>query len=394
MFYHNAPGKNRIALMVLTAAMSVLIYSCGNASANAGQEIAAPAVSLPVLSIAEAPATTYREYTASVEGKLNIEIRAQVDGYLDKIFVDEGAYVKAGQPLFKINDRTYNEQLSNAKASLQAAIANQQKAQLEVDRLAPLVNNNVVSPIQLQTAQSVLAAAKATVAQTEALVHNAQINAGYTLITAPVSGYVDRIPYKTGSLVGRSEVLPLTTVSDVSDVYAYFSMSEVDFEQFKQQFPGATIQEKLRHLPAPELVLANNTIYPAKGRIETVEGQFDKTMGSISFRATFPNTGGMLRSGNTGKIRISQALQSALIVPQEATFEIQDKVFVFAVADSNKVISKPITIAGKTTNYYFVSNGVVPGEKIVLTGINNLRNGMVINPQPVSADSLLKSRPM
>ncbi|MFT3824750.1 MAG: efflux RND transporter periplasmic adaptor subunit [Chitinophagaceae bacterium] len=394
MFYHNAQGKNRIAFLALTAAVAVLISRCGNASA-AGQEMAAqPPVALPVLSVATAPATTHRDYSATVEGKFNIEIRAQVDGYLDKIYVDEGALVKAGQPLFKVNDRTYNEQLSNAKAALQAAIANQQKAQVEVDRLTPLVSNNVVSPVQLQTAQSALAAAKATVAQSEALVHNAQINVGYTLITAPVSGYVDRIPYKTGSLVGRNEALPLTTISDVSEVYAYFSMSEVDFEQFKQQFPGSTIQEKLRHLPAAELVLANNTVYNAKGRVETVEGQFDKTMGSISFRATFPNTGGMLRSGNTGKVRISQSVQSAIIVPQEATFEIQDKVFVFAVADSNKVISKPIGIAGKTANYYFVSNGVTPGERIVLTGIGNLRNGTVITPQPVSADSLLKSRPL
>jgi len=372
----------------------VLAVLSGCASSSARSDGAPPPAALPVLKVTTVPASTYREYNAALEGKVNVEIRAQVDGYLDKIFIDEGAYVKQGQPLFRINDRPYREQLSNASASLLAAQANEEKAGLEVSRLTPLVDNNVVSDIQLKTAKAALQAAKANVAQAEANVSNARINLGYTLITAPVSGYIGRIPYKTGSLVGRSESLPLTMLSDVNEVYAYFSMSEVDFLQFKDKFEGATIAEKVKKLPPVELVMPDNTIYPEKGRIETMEGQFDKTMGAVSFRAVFPNPNGLLRSGNTGKVKLSESFAAALVIPQEATFELQDKIFVFAVGDSNKVTSKPIRVAGKNGAYYFVEKGVAPGETIVYTGLDRLRDGVVIEPQPISLDSLLKARPL
>ena len=177
-------------------------------------------------------------------------------------------------------------------------------------------------------------------------------------------------------------------------MYAYFSLSEPDFIAFKNQFAGNTLEEKVRKVPAVELLLADGSVYTQKGRLSTVDGQFDRTMGAISFRASFPNAGGTLRTGNTGRVRIPQLEQSALVVPQEATFEIQDKVFVFALADSNKVVSKPLAISGKTANYYFVSSGITAGEKIVFSGVGNLRDGMTIVPQPISADSLLKAKPL
>lgn len=366
----------------------VLLYSCSSQPA----ETAAPPAQLPVMSIVTAPATTYQEFPAALEGTVNVEIRPQVDGYLEKIYVDEGAFVKAGQPLFKINERVYSEQLNNAKSSLQAAQANMQREQVEIDRLQPLVANKVVSEVQLKTARANYEAAKAAVAQARAMVGSAQINVGYTLIAAPVSGYIGRIPFKTGSLVGRGESQPLTVLSDVKKMYAYFSMSEQDFIAFKNKFPGATLEEKVKQVPEVELVMPDNSVFEQKGRIETIEGQFDKTMGAISFRATFTNDNGMLRSGNTGKIRIPQLFQQALIVPQEATFEIQDKVFVYTVGDSNKVTSKPIRVLGKTANYYFVDNGVRSGDKIVLSGLGNLRDGAVIAPQMVSADSVLRTK--
>jgi membrane fusion protein (multidrug efflux system) len=286
----------------------------------------------------------------------------------------------------------YAEQLNSAKSSLLAAQANIQKAQVEVDRLKPLVDNKVISEIQLKTAKAELDAARAAAAQAKAMVGSADINVGYTLITAPVSGYIGRIPYKTGSLVGRGEALPLTLISDVKEIYAYFSMSEPDFIAFKNKFEGNTIEEKVKHVPPVELIMADNNVFDQKGKIETIEGQFDKTMGAITFRATFPNAGGMLRSGNTGKIRITQLFESALVIPQEATFEIQDKVYVYAVEDSNKVISKLINISGRTANYYYVDNGIKVGDKIVLSGIGNLKDGVVISPQMVSADSVLKTK--
>lgn len=382
----------RYALLITgtIAALSLSLYSC---KSGGGQQ-QPPMASLPVVAVTEQPATIYTEYPASMEGKVNVEVRPQVEGYLEEIYVDEGAYVKAGQPLFKINDRNYRERANNAQANVLAAQANLERAQVEIDRLKPLVDNNIVSDVQLKTARASYNAAKAGVEQARAQAGDAGINIGFTLIKAPVSGYIGRIPYRKGSLVGRSEPMPLTTLSDVSEVYVYFSMSEVDFLTFKNNFPGATVAEKVQQLPPVELVLADNSIYSQKGKIETVEGQFDRTVGSISFRATFPNAEGLLRSGNTGRIRIPQEIRSALVVPQEATFEIQDKVFVYTVGDSNKVASRPITIAGKTANYYFVNDGVKAGEKIVLSGIGNLQEGAMIAPQPVSTDSLLKVKPL
>jgi membrane fusion protein (multidrug efflux system) len=373
---------------VFALSLMVLLYSCSSKPA----ETVMPPAQLPVMSVVTAPGTTYQEFSASLEGAVNVEIRPQVDGYLEKIYVDEGAYVKAGQPLFKINARVYAEQLNSAKSSLLAAQANIQKAQVEVDRLKPLVENKVLSDVQLKTAKAELDAAKAAAAQVKSMVGSAEINVGYTLITAPVSGYIGRIPYKTGSLVGRGEALPLTIVSDVKEIYAYFSMSEPDFIAFKNKFQGNTIEEKVKQVPPVELIMADNSVFDQKGKIETIEGQFDKTMGAITFRATFPNAGGMLRSGNTGKVRITQLFESALVIPQEATFEIQDKVYVYAVEDSNKVISKLISISGKTSNYYYVDNGIKTGDKIVLSGIGNLKDGVVIAPQMISADSVFKSK--
>jgi len=275
-----------------------------------------------------------------------------------------------------------------------------EKAKVEVDRLTPLVENNVISDVQLKTAKAAYDAAKASVEQSRAMMGNAEINVGYTYIKAPVNGYIGRIPFKTGSLVGKQgENNPLTTLSQVNEMYAYFSMSEPDFIAFKNRYQGNTLEEKLKHVPPVELILADDSTFTEKGKIELVEGQFDKTVGAINFRASFPNPSRILRTGNTGKIRVPQMFKSVLIVPQEATFEIQDKVFVYTVADSNKIVTKPITVSGRTANYYYVSNGIKEGERIVLSSqstllMGGLRDGMPITPQPVSTDSLLRARPL
>lgn len=376
---------------ILTAiSVATVLYSCSNTAATPG--MAQQAMQLPVVPVTTTTATTFREYPASLEGKVNVEIRPQVEGYLEKIYVDEGAWVKVGQPLFKIDARVYNEAVNTANSSLMAAKANVAKAKVDVDRLVPLVENKVISDVQLRTAQAAYDAAVAAEAQAKAAVNNAQINIGYTLVRASANGYIGRIPYKTGSLVSKTDAL--TVLSDIHEMYAYFSLSEPDFIAFKNQFAGNSIEEKVKQVPAVELALADNSIYPVKGKIGTIEGQFDKTTGAITFRATFPNPGGILRTGNTGKVRIPQQFKDALIVPMESTFEVQDKVFVFVLGDSNKVASRPITVSGKTTNYYFVKDGVKAGDKIVFSGVGNLQDGMAIVPQPMSADSLLKSKPL
>ena len=329
-----------------------------------------------------------------MEGIKDIELRPQVDGILEKIYVDEGAYVKKGQPLFYINSRIYQEQVNNAKANLATAKANLVQEEINVNKLTPLVQNNVISDVQLKTAKASYDAAAAGVAQAQAMLHQAQISVGYTLIKAPVEGYIGRIPFKIGSLVGTATTEALTVLSETKDVYAYFSLSEKDFFQFRDQFQGATIQEKIKQMPPVELLLADNSVYAQKGTVQLVSGQFNNSMGTISFRASFKNSDGMLRSGITGKIRIPHSIESALVVPQESTFELQDKVFVFSVSDSNIVAGVPITVTGKSGNYYLVSNGVKPGEKIVYTGLDRLKDGMPIQPQPMSMDSLIRTRPL
>jgi len=386
------PANSLLHFVIFILVVSA-ITSCSSSSANVA-DATQPPQALPVVEISQMPATVYQEYSASLEGSKDIEIRPQVEGYIDRIYVDEGAYVRRGQILFKINDRIYREQLNTAKASLAAAKANLVSAQINVSKITPLVQNNIVSEVQLQSAKAAYNAAAAAVAQAQAMVRNAEINLGYTSIKAPVDGYIGRIPLKIGSLVGMSTPEPLTVVSELKTVYAYFSLSESDFMRFRNQYPGASIEEKIKAMAPVEMVLADGSIYPLKGKVGIVTGQFNHTTGSITFRAEFPNPNGQLRSGNTGKIRLPLSLPDALIVPQEATYEMQDKIFVFLVADSNKVASVPIVPSGRLGNYYLVQTGVKSGDKIVYSGLDRLREGAFIEPQLISMDSLLKVTPL
>jgi len=337
--------------------------------------------SLPVASVVSGTETTFQEYPASIEGTVNVEIRPQVTGTLDQVFVDEGALVNAGQPIFKINEQVYRAALNNAIAAQHAAEAAMVNAQLEVERLTPLVQNKVISEFQLKSAKATAQAAKANIEQAKASVSTASINLGYTLIKAPVSGYIGRLQKKRGSLVGPADVEALTQLSDVHDVHVYFALGEKDFVNFKDQYPGQTLNDKLKKLPAVTLLLADGTAYAKTGKIDVIDGQFDKNTGSITVRASFPNPQGLIRSGNTGKIRLSLQHENALVIPQSATMEVQDKIFVFAVADSNKVKRQAISIVGKRGTDYLVKDGVKAGDQIVLSGLDHLQEGTVITPQ-------------
>ncbi|HTN16870.1 MAG TPA: efflux RND transporter periplasmic adaptor subunit [Chitinophagaceae bacterium] len=372
-------------MKLLPLSLLVFLYSCASqpAQMNAGPSPAS------VVTINTETTTTQNDYTASIEGKVNVEIRPQVEGYLEKIFVDEGAYVQAGQALFKINDAPFREQINSAKASLQSAEAAMLNAQLEIDKLAPLVQNKVVSDVQLKTAKATFKAAQANAAQASAQVSAAQINLGYTLIKAPVSGYIGRLPKKQGALISRSDPEALTNLSDVHEVYAYFSLSENDFVQFKAQYPGKTLEEKLKSLPPVGLLLSDNTLYPVAGKIDMIDGQFNKSTGAITLRAVFDNKEGLIRSGNTGKIRLSQQHQDAILVPQAATLEIQDKVFVFTVDADNKVAKQAVVVSGKNGSNYLVSEGVKAGDRIVYSGLDHLQEGAVIKPETIKETAKL-----
>ena len=394
---HLFKNTKGFAVMVMLGSF-IALSGCGSKTPQDAAG-AMPPPALPVITITNMDANTFQDFTASVEGSRDIEIRPQVDGILTAIYADEGAYVHKGQTLFRIDSRPYNEQQNSAHANLLAARAALENAKINVDKLKPLLANNVVSDVQMKTAQAAYDQAKANVAQAQAAESSASINVGYTIIKAPADGYIGRIPYKTGSLVGTTSPDALTVLSQTKDMYVYFSMSETDFLHFIDKYSGKTVSDKVKQMPPVQLVLADDSIYPEKGKVEIVEGQFDKSVGAISFRATFPNGQGILRSGNTGKIRIPNIYRKALVVPQEATFELQDKVFVYTVGDSNKIVTKPIVISDRTMNYYFVSDGVKPGDKIVLASqsallTGGLKDGMAIQPQMISTDSLLKERPL
>lgn len=358
----------------------ILLFGCAEK-----QAAPPPIPSAEVMTISTATATTGHDYTASLQGKADVEIRPQIDGFLQSVLVDEGAYVTAGQPLFKINDQPFREQLNSATASLQAAEAAIANAQLEIDKLTPLVQNKVVSDYQLKAAKASYRIAVANAAQARSIVASANIKLGYTLVRAPVSGYIGRLPKKQGSLVSPTDPQPLTELSDVHDVYAYFSLGETDFIHFKSQYEGNTLNEKLKNLPPVSLVLADNSIYPQPGKIDMVDGQFDKNTGAITLRAVFPNEGGLLRSGNTGKVRLLQQHANAILVPQSATVEVQDKIYVYAVGDSNKVNKQPVSIVGKSGTDYIIKEGIKAGDRIVFSGLDHLTDGGIIKPDTVKA---------
>lgn len=383
--------RNLIDISMFVAGL-LLLVAMSSCSTTSGNTAATAPPAAEVVTIAAGNATTQNEYTAALEGKVNVEIRPQVEGYLERVYVDEGAFVKAGQPLFKINDHPFREQLNNAKASLNAAEAAMANAQLEVDKLTPLVQNKVVSDVQLRAAQASYRVAKANAEQARAMVGAAQINLGYTLISAPVSGYIGRLPKKQGALVSRTDAEALTQLSDVHEVYAYFSLSENDFISFKAQYPGNSLEEKLKNLPPVSLLLADNNLYAETGKIDMIDGQFDKNTGAITLRAIFPNAQGLIRSGNTGKVRLSRMHESAILVPQSATVEIQDKVFVFAVDKGNKISKQPIAVVGKSGANYLVSDGLKAGDRIVYNGLDHLQEGAVIKPEAPKAAAQLSMK--
>jgi len=342
--------------------------------------VAAPPQELPVIQVQSGNATTYEDYPASVEGIRDVDIRPQISGILEHIFVDDGASVTKGELLFKIDEAPFVEKLHNAQASLHSAQGMLSNAQLEIEKLTPLVSNKVVSDFQLKTAVAVREAALGNVEQAKADIATAKINLGYTLIRASSNGFIGRLLRKEGSLVSPLDPLPLTDLSDVHDVHVFFALGEYDFIRFKSQFPGKTLADKIKDLPAVDLILANDSAYSRKGRIDVINGKFDNNTGAITLRASFKNENGLLRSGNTGKIRLGLNFVNQIIVPQSATLEMQDQIFVYLVSDSGKVSKRIIAVSGKSGTNYLVKTGLKAGDRIVYRGFDHLHEGDIIKP--------------
>ncbi|WP_282635758.1 efflux RND transporter periplasmic adaptor subunit [Sphingobacterium thalpophilum] len=326
-------------------------------------------------------AAVQHEYASAIEGVSTIEIRPQVTGYLQRIFVDEGDYVQAGQALFQIEDRIFQEQLTSAKALLATAESNLLTAKIELDRKTALVSNKIVSDIQLQEAQARYAAAKASVAQARSAIASAKINLDFSIIKSPVNGYVGRFRYRLGSLLSPANQEAMTVISDIHQVYAYFSLSEADFVRFQRQHAGNTVAEKLRNAAPVSLLLADGEEYPIKGYIDAVEGQFNKSTGSITFRARFDNPKSELRSGNTGKIVMHQQLKDIPLLPIASTVSHQDKVFAYCVDKDNKVVQIPVSVSGKSGDHFIVRDGLKQGDRYIAQGFERLQPGMEVTAQ-------------
>jgi len=372
-----------------------ILASCGGSDSKAGaagRPGAAGANEVkdyPVLTVMPRSTTLYSDYPATIQGQQNIEIRPKIDGYIERIYVDEGATVRKGQPLFQISAPQYEQEVRTAQANIKIAQADVNTARMEVERIRPLVEKNIISQYELQKAQFALQARQAALAQAQATLANARTNLGYTRVTSPVNGVVGALPHKIGSLVSSNTPEPLTTVSNIGNIYAYFSINEKQALEFSSSTPGATVEKRLATIPPVALILSNGSAFPHKGRIETASGMINTETGSISVRATFPNPGNIIRSGSSGMVRIPQQVDSAILIPQKATYEIQGKKFVYVVESTGTVRSAEIRVMESGNGQYFVvEQGLNPGDRIVLEGVASLREGAPIQPRMVNTDSL------
>lgn len=342
----------------------------------------------PVIVIEPRDAETKLDYPATVQGIQNIEIRPKIDGYIDKIFVDEGEQVKKGQLLFTISGPQFEQDITTAQANINIAVAEVNAAQMQVNKVKPLVDQDIVSSYQLEAAQYTLQSKEAALSQAKAALNNARINMDYTRIYSPSDGIIGILPYKIGSLVSSTTVNPLTTVSNINSIYAYFSINEKQGLDFFMSASGKTMQQKLATLPPVTLVLANGKELPTKGKVETASGLINAQTGAVNMRATFSNADGLVRSGSSALVRISQSLTGALLVPQKSTYQIQGKTFAYKVGSANKVSSVELIIKGTSGQAYIVEDGIKPGDRIVADGIASLREGVTIGLNKVNADSL------
>lgn len=338
-------------------------------------------LTIPVTELKTQKTDLHREYVGDIHAVKNVEIYARVKGYLEEVYVDEGKEVKKGQVLFRINSEEYAAELAKANASLQSAIADAKGAELEVGRVKMLVEKNVVSKTELEVAKAKYAAVTARIEEARSMKSNAAIQLAQTQIKAPFDGMIDRLPFKVGSLINEGTLL--TSLSDTRNVYAYFNVSENEYLEYVKARGTSASKEAI-----VELELADGSFFKHKGNIETMEGEFDEGTGSIAFRARFANPEKILKHGSTGTIRLTNTVENAILVPQKAAFEIQDKSFVYVVDKENKVKTRSFVPRSRSKQYYVVKSGLEAGDKIVYEGIQGLKEGVTINPKNISMDSV------
>jgi efflux transporter, RND family, MFP subunit len=350
---------------------SIALIACNEQQQKQEEKI----ISYPVITVSQKDIISELSFPVNIEGVVNSPVQAKISGYITQVLVDEGQSVKQGQPMFRLETQALNQSAQSAKASVEAA-------QVEVNKLIPLVEKNIVSKIQLETAQANLQRAKAAYNEVAA-------NIDYSVVKAPVNGVVGEINYREGALVTANSTV-LTTVSDIKDVYTYFSMNEKEYLNFLENTEGKNIAEKLNNIPKVSLRLANGHEYEHKGKIQAVTGQIDTNTGSIQFRAIFPNPDKVLNNGNSGTIVIPEEHKNSIVIPEVATFEQQGKIFTYKV-ENNTIKQAVITIRERSNNYIVVENGLKAGDVIIVQGLNAVRTGMVIQPKLVNMDSLVNA---
>lgn len=359
-------------LSIICLSLSLVFFGCEET-----QEVE-EGIPLPVLTLKEESAAISYKYLGSIEGVENVQIRPQVEGILEQIYVDEGQYVNKGDALFKINNQPYMEDLKNALANVELEKAKLRKAQTEIDRLRPLIENEVISDVRMETTIADYEVAQSSLAKAEAEAANMRINMAFTTIKAPVDGLMGRIPKSIGNVVKKSDDTPLTILSNVHEIYVYFSMSESDYLYFERMKKDST-SKKMN--PDVKLVLADGSVYDKVGTIDANSGQINRSTGSITLRAHFENPDTLLRTGNTGKILMEQIYPNAILVPQSATTSIQDKRFIYVLNDDNTVSRKEITIEGRSGNDFIVTSGILKSEdRIVTAGLDKLSEGVLVKP--------------
>jgi len=371
--------------LVATIGATATIFgltSCGEKT----QQMGDMTPEIATITVAEGTSDLASNYAATIKGKTDIDVRPLVSGFITKVHVDEGQRVSKGQTLFTLDQVQYQAAVDQTLAQVNAARTAVESARLTADNKQRLFDKNIISEYENQLAKNQLSQAEAQLSQANAALTTARKNLSYTVVTAPSDGFVGSIPNREGSLASPSMVTPLTTVSDNSDIYAYFSINEKDILNLTNE-GKKSLNEAISELPDVQLQLADGTIYPEPGKVATVSGVIDSSTGAANVRARFKNINGMLRSGSTGRILIPNRMSNVILVPQRATFEIQDRRFVYVVNDSNKTVATPVEISPMNDGKQFiVTSGLTPGQRIVVEGVGTkVKDNMPIKPVDAAA---------
>lgn len=395
-------GMKKNILMLSAAIVAAVLTSCGG-----GQQGLPTSNEYPVITVGTSNAQLKTTYPATIKGVQDVEIRPKVSGFITRLAVHEGETVKAGQVLFVIDNVTYqaavrqaqaavnsaNAQVAQAQAAVSSANAQLATARLTYTNSRNLYNNKVIGNFELETAKNSyetaaaaanqakmgVEAARAAVNQAQAGLANAKENLSFCYVKSPANGVVGSLPFKEGALVSPSSIQPVTTVSNSSTVEVYFSMTESDI--LKMSRDGGNLQSAIEKFPKVQLQLADGTIYNHEGAVIKSSGVIDPTTGTVSVIARFPNPEHLLKSGGSGQIVVAKNNNNALVIPQEATTQVQDKIFVYKVDENNKVHYSEIQINTQNDGKnYIVTGGLKMGEKIVSKGLSSLQDGAEIKP--------------